>query len=182
MVIATSRLDLHPLPLPLIDALLAGDLVAAGALAPFAVGPESFAGDEYVLRLRQAQLRADPAELPWLYRAAVLRDRGEVVARGGFHAPPDAEGTVEIGYRVQPQWQGQGLATELAAGLIAWAREQGAARCLASTRPDNAASRAVMAKLGFVLTGEQLDEVDGLELVHTLELAPRSGGRGGART
>jgi RimJ/RimL family protein N-acetyltransferase len=148
VIIATSRLDLHPLPRPLIDALLAGDLVAAGALAPFAVGPESFAGDEYVLRLRQAQLRADPAE-----------------------------GPVEIGYRVLPQWQGQGLATELAAGLIAWAREHGAARCLASTRPGNAASRAVVAKLGFVLTGEQMDEVDGLELVHTLELDREEEGR-----
>ena len=170
MIIRTRRLDLHALPLPLIDALLARDLDVAARLACFPGRPGSFAGDDYVLRLRQAQLRADPAELPWLYRAAVLRDSDEVVARGGFHAPPDADGTVEIGYRVLPQWQGQGLATELAAGLIDWARGQGAVRCLASTRSDNAASRAVIGKLGFVVTGEQTDEVDGLELVHTLEL------------
>jgi RimJ/RimL family protein N-acetyltransferase len=137
---------------------------------PFAVHAQSFEGDEYVLGLRQAQLRADPSELPWLYRAAVLRTSGEVVARCGFHARPNAEGLVELGYRVQPQWRRQGLATELATGMLDWAREQGARRCVASTVPDNLASQAVLAKLGFVRTGEWMDEVDGLEWVYTLEL------------
>src|SRR5687768_12276229 len=152
----TDRLDLHPLPLPVLDAVLEGDLARARALVPYDITDATFAEDGYVLRLRQAQLRADPSELPWLYRAAVLRGTREAVARGGFHASPDADGTVEIGYSVQPQWRRQGLATEIAAGLIGWAREQGAARCLASTSPDNAASQGVLARLGFVQTGEQL--------------------------
>lgn len=170
VIVRTERLDLHPLPLPLLDALLEGDHAAAQALAPFPVRPSSFAGDDYVLRLRQTQLRADPTELPWLYRAAVLRSSGEVVARAGFHAPPDTDGTVEIGYRVLPDRRRQGLATEIARALLAWAREQGAVRCLASTIPDNAASQAVLARLGFVRTGEQMDEIDGRELVFTLDL------------
>ena len=170
MIVSTPRLDLHPLPLPLIDALLAGDLDAARGLAPFPLDGQTFAGDDYVLRLRQAQLRADPRELSWLYRAAVLRETGEVVARAGFHAPPDAEGTVELGYRMHPGWRRRGVATELAVGLLDWAREQGAVRCLASTVPDNVASQAVLARLGFVRTGEQVDEVDGLEWVYALEL------------
>ena len=170
----TDRLDLHPLPLPVLDAVLEGDLARARALVPYDITDATFAEDGYVLRLRQGQLRADPSELPWLYRAAVRRGTREAVARGGFHAPPDADGTVEIGYSVQPQWRRQGLATEIAAGLIGWAREQGAARCLASTSPDNAASQGVLARLGFVQTGEQLDEVDGLELVFTLELGDRA--------
>ena len=175
MLLTTPRLDLHPLPLTVIDAVLDGDLARARTLVPYDVTDATFAEDGYVLRLRQAQLRADPTELPWLYRAAVLRGGREVVARGGFHAPPDEEGTVEIGYSVQPAWRRQGLATELAAGLLGWAREQGAVRCLASTSPDNAASQAVIARLGFVRTGEQMDEVDGLEWLFTLELGgPRS--------
>jgi ribosomal-protein-alanine N-acetyltransferase len=170
VIVSTARLDLHPLPLPLIDALLRRDLAAARAGAPYDVDEGTFDGDDHVLSLRRAQLRADPGELPWLYRAAVRRGTREVVARGGFHAPPDDEGTVEIGYRVQPAWRRQGLATELAAGLLDWAAEQGVARCLASTGPGNAASQAVLARLGFVRTGEAMDEVDGLELVFTLEL------------
>ncbi|MDP9434623.1 MAG: hypothetical protein M3P93_05265 [Actinomycetota bacterium] len=43
----------------------------------------------------------------------------------------------------------------------------GAARCLASVRPDNAPGLRLVRRLGFVQAGEQ---VDGLELVHTLEL------------
>ena len=171
VIVTTPRLDLVPLPLPLLEALVAGDLPAAAALAPYPLDERTFAGDQYVLRLRRDQLRADPAELPWLYKAAVLRATGEVVARGGFHEPPDAAGSVEIGYRVSPEQRGQGLATELARGLIEWARAQGARRVVASVSPGNAPSLAIIAKLGFVRTGEQMDEVDGLELVHTLELA-----------
>ena len=172
MLISTERLDLHPLPLPVLDALLAGDYPTARALVPFTLPDGVFDDDRYVLTLRQRQLRDDPSELPWLYRAAVLRSSGEMVARGGFHAPPDAGGAVEIGYRVDPGARRQGLATELAAGLLGWAGAQGAARCLASTAPDNLASQAVLARLGFVRTGEWMDEVDGLEWVYALELSP----------
>jgi RimJ/RimL family protein N-acetyltransferase len=172
VILSTARLDLHPVPLPLIDALLAGDLDAARGWAPYPIDATTFDGDEYVLRLRQAQLRADPSELPWLYRAAVHRETGEVVARCGFHAPPDASGTVEIGYRVQPAWRRQGLAGELAVGMLDFARAHGARRCVASTTPDNLASQAVIARLGFVRTGEQMDDVDGLEWVYALELGP----------
>ena len=166
----TPRLELHPLPLPVLDALLEGDLARVREQVPFDVDEQTFAGDDYVLRLRQAQLRADPTELPWLYRAAVRRGTREVVGRIGLHAPPDAAGSVEIGYSVQPAWRRQGLATEMAVGLLEWAREHGAAECVASTAPDNLASQAVLARLGFVRTGEAMDEVDGLEWVFTLAL------------
>ena len=135
MIVTTPRLDRVPLPLPLLEALVDGDLAAATALAPYPVDERAFAGDELVLRLRRDQLRADPTELPWLYRAGVLRATGRVVARGGFHAPPDDEGAVELGYRVSPDHRGQGLATELADGLISWARAQGVRRVVASVSP-----------------------------------------------
>lgn len=172
MDLSTARLDLHPLPLPMVEALLAGDVGLADGLAPYPVTAATFAGDDSVLRFRRDQLRADPTELPWLYHAAVLRSSGQVVARAGFHAPPDAVGTVEIGYRVRPERQRQGLATELVAGMLAWAGAHGAVRCLGSTSPDNLASQALLARFGFVRTGEQWDDEDGLEWVFTLEPLP----------
>nr|MDP9164986.1 GNAT family N-acetyltransferase [Actinomycetota bacterium] len=63
-----------------------------------------------------------------------------------------------------------GYAREMAAGLIGWGRAHGARRCLASTSPDNVGSQVIIDRLGFVRTGEQMDEVDGLEWVYTLEL------------
>ena len=172
MIVTTARLDLHPLPLAVIEALLAGDVARADVQVPYAVTAASFPDDTYVLALRRDQLRADASELPWLYRAAVLRETGEVVARAGFHAPPDADGTVEIGYRVLPAWRRRGLATEIVDGMLRWAGAQGARRCLASTGPDNLASRGVLARFGFVETGEQWDDVDGRELVFTLQPLP----------
>ena len=168
-IVRTGRLDLHPLSLDLIDAVLSGDVGRAGGLASFEMDEETFAGDDYVLGLRQAQLRADPALVPWLYRAAVERATGVVVGKVGFHNGPDADGTVEIGYRVGPAFRRRGYATEMAAGLLTWARDKGARRCLASTSPDNVASQVIIDRLGFVRTGEQMDEVDGLEWVYTLE-------------
>ena len=167
MPIRTPRLELHLLSLPVIEALLDGDHQRADALVSFPVSADTFSGDDDVLTLRRDQLRADPTELAWLYRAVVLLETGEVVARAGFHARPDVDGTVEIGYRVQQAHRCQGYATELTAAMLAWASRRGAARCLASTSPSNLASQAVLARLGFVRTGEQMDDIDGLEWIFT---------------
>jgi RimJ/RimL family protein N-acetyltransferase len=51
-----------------------------------------------------------------------------------------------------------------------WGAGEGARACLASVRPDNAPSLAIIRRLGFVRTGEQLDEIDGLEWIFTLSL------------
>jgi ribosomal-protein-alanine N-acetyltransferase len=93
-----------------------------------------------------------------------------VVGRVGFHAPPDERKAVEIGYSVAPSYRLQGLATEMAIGLIRWGASQGAATCIASVRPDNAPSLAIIDRLGFVRTGEQMDDIDGLEWVFELPL------------
>lgn len=170
MTVSTVRLDLQPLAPPLVAALVSHNLDRARTLADFPIEDDTFEGDEHVLGLRHAQLTADPTEEPWLYRVAVLRETGGVVGRIGFHAPPDSAGAVEIGYSVAPAYRRQGLATEMATGLIRWGAEQGAATCVASVRPDNTASLAIIRRLGFERTGEQMDDIDGLEWVFELPL------------
>lgn len=170
-MIVTPRLELHTLSPAMLAALVAHDLDAARALdPPYDITDATFADDDHVLGLRLAQVTADPTEEPWLYRVAVLRGTREVVGRAGFHAPPDADGTVEIGYSVAPAHRRQGFATEMARALLAWAGEHGARHCLASVRPDNAASLATIGPLGFVKVDEQVDEIDGLEWVHSVPL------------
>jgi ribosomal-protein-alanine N-acetyltransferase len=170
-VIETDRLVLHSLPPALVALLASGDWDGARAMGPpFDLSDETFTDDEHVLLLRHAQLTADPGEEPWLLRVAVLRGTRQVIGRVGFHAPPDADGVVEIGYSVSPPFRGRGFAVEMAAALIAWAAARGCTACLASARPDNVASLATIARLGFVQVGEQMDEIDGLEWVHRLAL------------
>jgi RimJ/RimL family protein N-acetyltransferase len=174
-VIVTERLLLHTLPPPLVALLASGDWDGARATdPPYDIAPDTFSDDEHVLLLRQAQLAEDPDEEPWLMRVAVVIGTRQVVGRVGFHQPPDAEGVVEIGYSVTPRFRRQGFAVEMARGLIEWAASRGCTACLASARPDNTASLATIAKLGFVKVGEQLDEIDGVEWVHRLELGPAS--------
>jgi RimJ/RimL family protein N-acetyltransferase len=170
-VIRTERLTLHVLPAALVARLVEGDLEGARALdPPYEITEETFADDAGVLARRHKQHTADPTEEPWLLRAAVLAGSRQVAGRIGFHAPPDDEGVVEVGYSVAPNHRKQGLATEMVAGMLGWASEHGAVACLASVSPDNVASLATIKRLGFVKVGEQMDEEDGLEWVHRRDL------------
>lgn len=171
--IATERLDLVSLPPAFIAALLGGDR----SRATFAV-PDDWPGEEDgFLRLRLDQMRSDATAQQWLLRAMVVREpQRRMVGHVGFHGPPGVNGkrdpgALEIGFTVFPEFRGRGYATEAARALIGWAaRERGVRRFIASVRPGNAPSLRVVAKLGFVQTGRQWDDIDGEELVFELAL------------
>jgi RimJ/RimL family protein N-acetyltransferase len=101
-------------------------------------------------------LERNPGWEGWLGWYAVAGET--LVGSVGFKGPPDEEATVEIGYSVLPQFQGKGYATEMAAALIARAAATGQVRrVVAQTTEENAPSRRVLAKLGFVSTGPGSD-------------------------
>jgi RimJ/RimL family protein N-acetyltransferase len=56
---------------------------------------------------------------------------------------------VDIGYAYLPEYGGKGYATEAAAGVLAYAPGIGIRRLLAITSPGNAASNAVLKKIGM---------------------------------
>ncbi len=153
-----------PLPAPVLEALLDGDLELAGARAGVRL-PAFFLDEAWLWRLRLDQVRADPAAAHWVVRAVVVDPDG-VVGHAGFHGPPDAGGTVEVGYTVVPELRGRGHAGAALRALVEQAQRSAGVRVVRATvAPDNAASLAVVRRAGFVHVGEQLDEVDGLELV-----------------
>jgi [ribosomal protein S5]-alanine N-acetyltransferase len=130
--------------------------------------------DARFLHLRLDQMRSDPSTREWLVRAVVSREEARLVGHAGFHGPPgvngpEKAGALEVGYTILPGDRGRGLATEAARALLDWAAETHGIRCfIASIAPDNEPSLAIARKLGFVQTGEQWDEEDGLELVFEL--------------
>ena len=63
-------------------------------------------------RLRLKQLAADASEQPWLVRAIVASTPRQVVGCVGFHAPPDDDGRVEIGYDIVASERRKGYARE----------------------------------------------------------------------
>jgi RimJ/RimL family protein N-acetyltransferase len=170
-VIATERLDLVTLPPGLLRLIERGEIAELeGELA--ARVPDGWT-EGVPASLRLAQLATDPSEEPWLVRAMVLRAARRVVGSVGFHAPPDRSGRVEIGYDVVAAERRKGYAREGILGLAAWAFTTGRAQiCVASVSPDNAPSLALVRSLGFRLVGQQIDDVDGLELVFERPLMP----------
>jgi RimJ/RimL family protein N-acetyltransferase len=169
--IRSDRLELVSLSPQAIDVLLAG---SSGFGAPAGWPDEHDAG---FLRLRADQMRRSPERQQWLVRAVVLADETRpMIGHAGFHGPPGTNGpeaadAVELGYTIFEPWRGRGYATEAARALMDWASaEHGLRHFIASVAPGNAPSLAVVRKLGFVETGTQWDEADGLELVFELRL------------
>ena len=154
---------------PFMEAL-ARDDVPAAAREIDATVPDDM--PEYLrdfLRYRLTQLAVDPTIRQWLGRAMVWTDdeaARHVIGSIGFHGAPDDQGRLEIGYKVEPAFRRQGIAREAAAAMFDWAYgEHGIRRFVASISPTNEPSLRLAAGFGFEQVGEQMDEIDGLELV-----------------
>ncbi len=165
--VSSDRLDLVPMTLELMEALLSGDRESAQRMAGYRIPAEWPRGIESTLRFRVAVARAHPEALPLLFCAMVLRaDPQVVVGRIGFHGPPDDSGMVEIGYEVLPSYRRNGYAREAVVAMLRWAQNDPAVRRLrASVSPGNLPSRRLVAGLGFVEVGSRWDEDDGEETV-----------------
>lgn len=88
----------------------------------------------------------------WLTWYAVRIDNDYPILCGsiGFKGPPDKQGMVEIGYSVLPEFQGQGIATEMVAAIVQWAKQQPQVKRIeAETNTDNEASVRVLEKNNF---------------------------------
>ena len=96
---------------------------------------------------------------PWI---GYLADRdGDVVGACAFKAPPE-NGSVEIAYMSFPEFEGRGIATEMARQLVEIARQaQPGLTVTAQTLPQENASTAILRRQGFTLEGEIEHPEDG---------------------
>jgi [ribosomal protein S5]-alanine N-acetyltransferase len=166
--IRTDRLTLELMSLALMEALQRRDIAAAAAELSADI-PDWLVDDmQDFLNYRIAQLREDPSVHGWLGRLMVLTDDDasrHVVGSIGFHGPPE-DGKLEIGYRVDPGYRNRGFARESATAMYRWAHEVHAiSTFVASVSPENIPSLNLIEEYGYTLIGEQMDEIDGLELV-----------------
>jgi RimJ/RimL family protein N-acetyltransferase len=153
------------LPPAALTALIDGDRAAASAAAGVCLS-EYLVSESWLWRIRRDQIRDDPASAAWIARAAVAEPDEIVVGHGGFHGPPDADGTVEVAYSVDPAYRRRGYAKAMLASLLRRAELDPSVHAVrASIRPDNAGSLATIAGFGFRKIGEQWDPEDGLEHV-----------------
>ena len=149
--LVTERLRLVPITLDAIEAVLDHDQPRAEA----AVGarfPAAWPTDKLLdvgFPFSRAQIRAAPDHKLWGDSLVLLRDEPRVVGSVVFHGWP-TDGVAEIGYSIEPDSRGNGLAIEATRACVAWAFAQAGIRAVqATTFPWHIASIAVIRHLGM---------------------------------
>ncbi|MCF3119543.1 GNAT family N-acetyltransferase [Streptomyces arenae] len=146
----TERLDLLPLRVEHADEM--SFVLGDPALHTFIGGTPD---DVEALRARYRRMLAgspDPA-VSWCNWVLRLRGRdglGPLV--GTVQATVARSGSAEIAWVVGTPWQGRGLASEAARGLVDWLTGHGVRTCVAHVHPDHAASAAVARAAGLAAT------------------------------
>jgi RimJ/RimL family protein N-acetyltransferase len=160
--LVTDRLELHPMTLAIVEAVMLGEREAAERLigAPL---PAAWPGRALVERAFCASLdaiRADPARRLWGDRVMIARSGPRrVIGSVVFHGAPGEDGVVELAYGVEQESQQQGYATEAARASVAWALGQPGVGVVRATTPSwHTPSRRVLEKCGFALVGTSESE------------------------
>lgn len=176
-IIHSLRLELIALSTDFLSASLRDDLENASRLLDLSI-PRDWLEAKWLMQLRLAQLRADPALEPWLLRAIALRETRIMIGYIGFHTGPGAEylnsyapGSVEFGYTIFPDYRKKGYASEAAQALMEWATlDQGVTRFVVSISPSNEPSLRLARKFGFRKVATVTDPEDGVEDVYLLDI------------
>lgn len=104
-------------------------------------------------------LTENPSPPDWGFHLFVHAQDRVLIGEGGFKGKPNAEGVVEIGYAIIPEYRRRGLASEAARGLADYAFTHAEVRIVqAHTLPDGVASINVVKKLGMKFIGVVIDD------------------------
>jgi RimJ/RimL family protein N-acetyltransferase len=135
--VSTERLELAPLTLDGIEALIAGDGARlrelTGVLFPRPAAPPPYMADP--LPTVRERLKAHPDEAAWWNWLVSERETRRAVGSVSFGGPPDESGAVLIGYAMYEQFEGLGYATEVVRAMIAWAFQQAGVRQVRTLAP-----------------------------------------------
>jgi [ribosomal protein S5]-alanine N-acetyltransferase len=108
---------------------------------------------------QMAALAAETQVPPWC--GYIGWDGADPLGFGGFVGQPDEDGVIEIGYLTFPAHEGRGVASAVAAGLVAIARDEGLSAVIAHTLPEENASTVILRRNRFVRSGEAQDPDEG---------------------
>ena len=111
-------------------------------------------GDDYFARFDEIhRARLAEQETGVCYFHVLVGAAGEVLGR--INLVDVADGAADLGYRIAERAAGRGLATSAVREICQLAADgYGLTALRAATTLDNAASRAVLARTGFSVTGE----------------------------
>ncbi|SEO21661.1 GNAT family N-acetyltransferase [Actinacidiphila rubida] len=151
--IRTGRLDLLPLLVEHADEMAL--VLSDPALHTF-IGGAPDTPDALRSRYRRITAGSPDPAVSWLNWVIRLREESCLTGTVQATVSPSARGPVaEVAWVVGTPWQGRGLATEAAAGLVGWLSGQPVHAVIAHVHPDHRASAAVAAAVGLAPTDER---------------------------
>jgi RimJ/RimL family protein N-acetyltransferase len=171
MILRTPRLELVPMTLPMVEAVMLGRREDAERLVAARM-PARWPNRELVERAFTASLdaiRTDPDARLWGDRVLILRSVDadpRVIGSVVFHGRPGEDGIAEIAYGVEDASQGQGFATEAVSACVSWALAQDEVRAVqAATFAWHRPSLRVIEKVGMTQVGRREHDLLGEMLV-----------------
>lgn len=154
--LASKRLGFRPWTpddFPLAEALWSDPAIAVWLGGPFK--PEAIAARFATELQRQSESGVQ-------YWPIFLLSTHQHIGCAGLR--PRAGKILELGYHLKPAFWGQGLATEAAIAVIDYGfTALGLEAVFAGHHPDNAVSRRILLKLGFVYTGHEFYPPSGID-------------------
>ncbi len=187
-VLTTKRLEIRPFHTNDLAPLLAIKQAIGWVNDTHTPAQQHDSEKAYLTRtIHMIELLAQLAQPPYGDRAVCLKETGELIGSVGyvpyaapfnqlpmFGAQKSSLFTAEVGlmWLIAPQWQGQGFATEAAQAFIDFAFAPGPfylKRLIATTEYDNAASQAVMRKVGMTVQCNPYKDPPWFQVVGVLE-------------
>jgi RimJ/RimL family protein N-acetyltransferase len=106
------------------------------------------------IRMKVRKMRdVDISQHAWFtYWLIVIKDENIAAGMLGFKGYPNAEGSTEIGYGIDPAYQNKGYMSEAVQALVDWAFTHPFCNIITATDVENPASKRLLEKLGAVQT------------------------------
>lgn len=160
----TPRLELVPITLAMVEAVMEGDRELCEKLAGARL-PDKWPGRELIERAFTVSLpniRQNPYKRLWGDRLMITRDGERLVVGSVVYKGHPEDGMADIGYGVDQAYQGRGFATEATRVSVQWIMSQpGIKGVRATTFSWNLPSLRVIAKLGMRPVGTRDHELMG---------------------
>ena len=142
------------------------DLDAVAAIWGDIEGGKYMPDPSYTSGEEIAEILEDDPDCPVYYFVAFRTDFDDIVGTCSLGLENAKSSEYSIGYNVKKDYWGNGYAVEMVHALIDFAREMGIKSILSPVAQENAASKRVMEKCGFVIAGESSFTKSGTDVVH----------------
>ena len=176
--LVTSRLELRPLTLAVVTALIdsrpRSEIEALlGAELPWAWPTRALVDQVFPVSIEA--IASAPEQRLWGDRLVTTREAApKIIGSILFHGRPGEDGVAELTYGIEDGSQGRGYATEAVSASIAWALAQPECRVVrAKTTVWHKASKRLLEKVGMRVVAKDHD-AEGAEML-TYEIARGDG-------